>query len=222
MLRVEDAVGTRFVSETSAVGISRSLCSPSSANRSAANFGSWPVPNRVVIVDEIRNVRFAIAVLTRVHVEHQLRRSHDADRASAPLSTTKRLPDKLRGRVEIDETELLAERDVVDGSERKRAADYPSGALEVGRRRRPSGTDRDAADSAVPPRNRFELDAELGQPRFARRERRRRASPTSRFSDSTSSPAAFARPMAFDRSLRSWRSVSTSPAGSCARTRAPE
>ena len=38
---------TKFVSETSAVGISRSLFSPSSANRSAANFGSWPVPNSV-------------------------------------------------------------------------------------------------------------------------------------------------------------------------------
>ena len=47
------------------------------------------------IVDEIRHVRLAVAVLARVHVEHELRdRAMQAARPR-PSSTTKRLPDSF-------------------------------------------------------------------------------------------------------------------------------
>ena len=64
---------TRFVTGTSAVGIrNSSLLAGGRANRSASNFGSWPVPVSVLRSHEVRHVDLAIAVLARVQVEHEL------------------------------------------------------------------------------------------------------------------------------------------------------
>ncbi len=115
---------------------------------------------------------------------------------------------QLRGRIEVDEAELLAERHVIERLERELRRSAPAPQLDVRRRIRTVGNRR------------------VQQIRQSRQESRRarrqgtasRASPapssspsepTSLFSASTSPPAALARPIAFERSLRVWRRPST-------------
>ena len=159
------------------------------------------------IVDEIRHVRLGVAVLARVHVEHELR-----DRAmqvrDLALQDDEAAAGQLRGGIEVDEAELLAERHVIERLERELRRSAPPPQLDVRRRVRAVGNRRDAAGSAARQetrRARSRATASLASPAPSSSP----SVPTSRFSASTSPPAALARPIAFERSLRVWRKPST-------------
>ena len=97
---------TRLVAGTSAVGIRKKPCSPCTRNRSASNFGSWPVPCSADAMHQVRHVHLGVAVLARVQVEHELRQRAVQPRDAAAHDGEARAGD-LRGGFEIEAAELL-------------------------------------------------------------------------------------------------------------------
>ena len=89
-----------------------------------------PRAEQCSVVDEIRNVGLAVAVLLRLHVEHQLRERALQARERAAQHDEARAG-KLRGGVEVHEAELLAQRDVIERREVELRRRAPAPQLDV-------------------------------------------------------------------------------------------
>ncbi len=140
------------------------------------------------IVDEIGHVRLGVAVLARVHVEHQLRdRAMQArDRALRARRSGTR---ELRGGIEIDEPELLAERDVIERLERELRRIAPPPHLDVRRGVRAFGNR--LVQHVRQPGEKSSSSAASAASLVSPAPSSSPSAPTSRFSASTSPPRRF-------------------------------
>ena len=77
-------------------------------NRSSSNFGSWPVPNRLAGVDQERRQHFGVAVLARMHVEHEVDQRAFQLARPAPINGEPRAGD-LGGAFQIQDAQLRAQ-----------------------------------------------------------------------------------------------------------------
>ena len=104
-------------------------------------------------------------MLARVHVEHELR-----DRAmqvrDLALQDDEAAAGELRGRIEVDEPELLAERNVIERLERELRRSAPSPQLDV-RGRVGAVGNRRMQQVREPGKKLVELAGERSEPRLA-------------------------------------------------------
>ena len=186
--------------ERLAVAVLRRPCV--TENMSASNFGSCVVPTSVSRVDHVRRVALGVAVLARVHVEHELRERamqareiaaqerRSARRRASPRSRNRAAPsafadvDVVRAReIERARRAPAAHLDVVVGRPARRASTGAGGsAARAGNRAASPARARARASSAL------QLVADAGD--FA---------PSAR---DVSSPLPFATPICLDSALR--------------------
>ena len=197
---------------------------------SSSNFGSCVVPTSVSRVDDVRRVALGVAVLARLHVEHELRERAVQPREAAAQEREARAGELGGGR-EVEQAERLAEVGVIRDREVERARRAPAAHLDVvvgrlaDRRRRRAGGSAGRAGSRAAractrsssPSRRFvssPMPADLGQQR-GRRPRpcpwRRRSASTARCAAPAAPACASGCPCARARAPRSARRRASTP-----------